>query len=148
MPTNENKDHVHDLEAKIRVLEAENQELIEHNKEILLLGLIAESISSLELPNSILEYTLERIAILKKVTYCAFCEILDDEVIILSSYSTCRENHTSDERIAFSTRLIQALSEGPQILSEEDIDTKHITLDLRTVPKFPKPFCSFLFRPG
>ncbi len=153
MPTNENKDHIRELEAKIRVLEAENQQLIEQNNEILLLGWIAESISSLELPNSILEYTLERIAILKKVTYCAFCEILDEEVIILSSYSNCRENHTSDERIAFSTRLIQALSEGPQILSEEDIDTKRITLAFEDCAKIPKtilliPFSSRLIQQG
>ena len=149
MTSNENEEHFHELEAKIRVLEAENERLIEHNEEILLLGLIAESISTLEQPDSILSYTLERIALLKNVAYCAFCELLDDEAIILSSYSTNRENGSTDDRIILTSNVVDALKDGPQVLTGDDIKSRRITLKLDGGSRTPKvvlliPFSSRL----
>lgn len=153
MPTTESEQHFHELEAKIRVLEAENELLIEHNEGILLLGLIAESISSLELPDSILEYAVERIALLKSVAYCAFCELLDRDAIILNSYSTNQQNCSVDDQITFSTSLTQALSSGPQVLSGDNLSPQNITLKLKGCSLIPKivlliPFSSRLIKQG
>ncbi len=153
MPINDNEQYLRELEAKIQILEAENERLIEHNEEILLLGLVAESISAQEQPGSILAYTLERISLLKNVAYCAFCELLDDEAYILTSYSTFRENHSSDDQIILSPSLIAALMDGAQVLSEADLDAQRITFKLEGCSRNPRgvlliPFKSRLIQRG
>ncbi len=145
--------HLRDLDEQNKALKAENERLKEHTEDALLLGLVADSTSLLDLPDSILSYTLERIALLKDVPFCAFCELLDDEAFILSSYSTFPENHSPDNRIVLSEKVIEALMDEPRVFSGDDIHAQGITIKLDGSAFIPQtvliiPFSSRLIHLG
>ena len=83
MPIDENANNLKKLETEIEALEAENARLTEQYEDFLLFGSISETISELDSSDSILTYTLEQIADIKDLPYCAFLELLDQKAILL-----------------------------------------------------------------
>jgi len=79
---------IRELEEKLRILEEENTLLAERTEDILLLGLISESVSGMEDPHRILETALERTSILKDIPLCACASVYDTRMKIASSSLT------------------------------------------------------------
>ena len=82
MPSDKNARTLQELKVKIKTLEAENARLTEQSEDHLLLGLVSESICGMDSQEGILAYTLEQIALSKHLPFCAFCELLDHEVVL------------------------------------------------------------------
>jgi len=79
---------IRELGEQLRILEEENALLAERAEDILLLGLISESISGLENPHKILDTALERTSILKDIPLCACASVHDTRMKIVSSSLT------------------------------------------------------------
>jgi len=105
------------LEAKIRILEEENELLAERSEEVLLLGLVAENISSLEESNDIIAYVLERISVLKDVPYCACCTIEKNSVQVIDTYAKFRADALTGDQIVLSPAIIEELDQGTYVIS-------------------------------
>jgi PAS domain S-box-containing protein len=153
MPSDENTRNLQELEARIKALETENARLAEHTADSTLLSFVAESTSLLDSPESILSYMLEHIVRLKNVPFCAFCELLGDETVILSSCSTFREKDSPDDRIILSQKVIEALLDEPQVFSNDDIHSQGIDIKLEGDGFFPQtvliiPFSARLIHLG
>ena len=106
-----------ELEARIKALEVENARLAAHNEEIMLWGWLVENIDRLDSPDSILKYTVEQFANTLDVPFCAFCEILDDQAILLHAHTAFREEHSPEDQIDLPKNLSKALEEGALLFS-------------------------------
>jgi len=153
MATDEQRLHIQELEARIKVLEAENDLLAEKAEELLLLGSVAENISTLGQPNEVLINTLERICLIEGVPYSAFCEILDNDIFILSSYTCFREDLGFSDRIEFSAEAIANLGAGIQTFSSTQIENQEVMLQLEGLDFTPStviciPFSARLMQQG
>lgn len=146
------EERLRDLENQNRLLIAENQRLKEHTDNVLT-GIIAEGISDLDAMESIFRFTLEQVSLLKGIQSCAFCELQDNEAIILYSYSTFQENKSPADRIILSDIVTDALKDGSQVLTGDDAEAQSIVLKLEGSTENPKamlliPFSSRLIRQG
>ncbi|MDQ6959186.1 MAG: PAS domain S-box protein [Mariprofundaceae bacterium] len=79
---------IRELKEQLRILEEENALLAERTEDILLLGLISESVSGKEDPQEILETALERTSILKDIPLCVCASVHDIRMKIVSSSLT------------------------------------------------------------
>ncbi len=80
------------LQERVRLLEAENARLASQSEDMLLLGLIHETISSLQDTDEILAQGLERISLLKDIPFCCCGSLEHDHLqVAASSLSFCNE---------------------------------------------------------
>ncbi|MDX8388864.1 MAG: PAS domain S-box protein [Mariprofundaceae bacterium] len=82
-----------ELEARIKVLERENDLLAERAEDTLMLGIISESIAQAESVTGMLEVALERISMLKNIPMVACCSLEGNMATVRSAYlSFCHDD--------------------------------------------------------
>jgi PAS domain S-box-containing protein len=111
---------IEELEAKLTVLENENMLLADRAEDTMLLGLFSELAGETTDYTSLLSRILERISIIKDITFCSCGLISDQQVRPFVSYSSC-----SDEKIqpiiTIKESVISELQDGLVILENEDL---------------------------
>jgi len=127
---------IRELEEQVRVLEEENALLADRTEDILLLGLISESISGIEDPQAILETALERTSILKDIPLCACASVDDTRIKIVSSSLT------------FSHKNINGLTQAMELVRDA-VTQESSYLSGYECSKMKWPDCKILnnFRP-
>ncbi|NOZ74700.1 MAG: response regulator [FCB group bacterium] len=121
---NDLKKEIRNLTARIRILEEENQALSERSEDIMLIGLVAENFSLIHSPEDIIDRLLERIAILKKIPFCACCQVNGTELTIQQHYTTIPLAIKTGQRILLKPEVFLQMTMGLVILSQEDISEK------------------------
>jgi PAS domain S-box-containing protein len=113
MPQQDDFDQkIRELEESIRILQIENDELAERAEDTLLLGLIAEQISTAEEIGPVLERGLERISVLKDVPFCACCLLTGNEAVVIKSYLSFSDEDLDNRAIVLPDALLQDIAEG------------------------------------
>jgi len=113
----ERANEIAELQARIRVLSAENEILAEKAEDTLLLGLIAEQINILTDGHRLLETALERIAILKDLL-ASVCWVLKGRLLTVeAAYLVSSDCSLRDSVLPFSPGMQTALEEGTLLLS-------------------------------
>lgn len=138
MPTDENANNLKKLETEIKALEAENARLTKQCEDSLLLGSISERISEFDSSDSILTYTLEQIAHIKDLPFCAFLELLDQKAILLHSYATFQDKKSPKNHVSLAKDLIEKIAGGPLLLFGDDLASQGFTLSLKGSSFLPK----------
>lgn len=90
-----------ELQETIRILSLENEALAERAEDAILLGLIAEKINHLEDAGSVVAAGLEQISLLKDISLCACCRIIDGIIRVESSFVSCSEAAVKDISLIF-----------------------------------------------
>ena len=76
------------LKSKLKVIEEENKLLSERSEEIILLGLVTESVSLIEDKHVLLENVLERISVLKNIPFCGCYSMYNNNKVAIIDTST------------------------------------------------------------
>ncbi len=116
--TPQRKETISELRHKIRVLEEENAHLSERAEDSLLLGLIADAIENRTSQSEILENVLERISILKNISYCSCGERRDRQLRPLATYASFSEKENVGYPIVLTEEIIQELKYRPIVVEE------------------------------
>jgi len=119
-------------EERIRLLEAENDILNERAEDVLLLGLVAETITPLRNIDAIVETLLERVGILYEIPYCAFARI-DGPSPILRQQFVSHVSEVEGSSLRLSPEATNLLTEGALVCSAEDASEQGVELRLRDV---------------
>lgn len=119
-----------ELEAKISVLEDENERLAERAEEILLLGLVGESVSHLDEAKDVLENVLERISVLKDIPYCACCALSGESAQIVSVYAAFRDDNFDTDHVQLSLPLLRELEQGVSVVQGVEKGEREISISL------------------
>lgn len=77
---------MHQLELRIRELEQENNALNDRVEEIMLFGLISESLEEINDQELLLTSVLEKISILKDISFCGCYDVSGNNFLNLSAY--------------------------------------------------------------
>ena len=100
-----------ELKAAIDILQAENKHLSERDENTLLIRLVAETISSCDDSQKLLDQILEQVSVLKNIPYCACFEIQQNTLREVSNYYAYSNINNSDHAIALPTQLRESLKE-------------------------------------
>jgi len=126
--SSDSKMHSHELETQNKALMEENKRLKEHSEDVLLLGSVAEGISGMETVESILQYTLERISIIKAIPYCAFYELRDNEAFVCCSHFVFEREGDIEDEIKLPQNVLDSLTGSIKIYSGDNLQASGITL--------------------
>jgi len=80
-----------DLEARLQASQEKNESLTEQAKDNLLLGLVSDAIGRHEDSAAILATVLEEVAVVKDISYCAFVEPENTNLVISHEYAAFAE---------------------------------------------------------
>ncbi len=119
-------------EERIRLLEAENEILHERAEDVLLLGLVAETITPLRDIDAIIETLLERVGILYEIPYCAFARI-DGPSPVFRQEFVPHADHVEGSFLRLAPQAIEALGEGALVCSADNAEDEGVELRLRDV---------------
>lgn len=114
---------LNDLLSKIEVLEAENSALSEIAEDSLLHGVVAEIIYKTEDSSLLIKRILERISIVKNVSFCGCFEQVKSDLKVLGFYSSFVDFHSSDIHFSFP-EFIKDIPAGEEFLILEKADFK------------------------
>ncbi len=115
MPDRANE--IAELQARIRVLSAENEMLAEKAEDTLLLGLIAEQINLLTDGHRLLETALEKIAVLKDLLAGVSWVLKGRLLTVEAAYLVSSDCSLRDSVLPLTPPLQSALEEGVLLLS-------------------------------
>jgi PAS domain S-box-containing protein len=121
---------VHFLEERIKILELENQMLVERSEDVFLLGTVIESISNAGDSAGIMENTLERISLLKDIPFCACCSIENDRILVLSTYTHGGKTKKNGEDLYLSPDFIENMPDKPTLISVNDCQKGDISITI------------------
>jgi len=110
------------LKARIRLLEAENEILNERSEDILLLGLVAETISSLDDSDPIIETLLERVSILYEIPYCGFASLEGASPKLQHEFAQHVEK-VVDSSFRLGPQALRQLEDGALSCSSDEAET-------------------------
>ncbi len=119
-------------EERIRLLEAENDILNERAEDVLLLGLVAETITPLRDIDAIVETLLERVGILYEIPYCAFARI-DGPAPVFHQQFVSHVSEVEGSSLSLAPEAMNALAEGAIVCSADDAADEGVKLRLRDV---------------
>jgi signal transduction histidine kinase/CheY-like chemotaxis protein len=113
-------------------LEAENDILHERAEDVLLLGLVAETIIPLRDIDAIVETLLERVGILYEIPYCAFAQI-DGPSPVFRQEFVPHVAHVEGSFLRLAPKAMAALAEGAVVCSAEEAAGDGVELRLNDV---------------
>ncbi|MFQ6614375.1 MAG: GAF domain-containing protein, partial [Fidelibacterota bacterium] len=132
------KQKIHNLTNRIRILEEENQALSERTEDVMLIGLVAENFSLIHSADDVINRLLERIAILKKIPFCACCQVKGTEMTIQQFYTTIPLSVKPGQKIRFKPDVFLQMTMGLVILAPNEISEKVEKLPFSTKNLDPK----------
>ena len=119
-------------DEQIRLLEAENDILNERAEDVLLLGLVAETITPLRDIDAIVETLLERVGILYEIPYCGFARI-DGPSPVFHQEFVPQVSTVEGSFLRLAPNAMAVLAEGAIVCSAEDAADEGVELGLRDV---------------
>ncbi len=122
---------------KVKSLEEENNFLAERADESLLLRKIAEAVSAADTEEILLDNVLEKISIIKKISFCGCYEISNGGLKHIDHYVNFADSPAKDLSIKLSTDVIVELQNGPYLLVNLPDKT---AVKFKKLPKRFKPF--------
>ncbi len=117
-----------ELEARIRVLELENDRLVERAEDVALLGLVGESIAGVDDSTAVLGQVLEKMSLLKDIPYSAYGRRDGGEVELVQAYASFREDGGEGDHLTLSSDVVRALDAGDRAICHGDCETIGISL--------------------
>lgn len=115
--TEEEKSRMLDLQEKIRILENENESLAAQVEETLLLSLVSESMATHNEIQPLLDHSLERIAVIKNIPWCACCELKNSRAIPVSTFLLKRDELSTSKIISLDDRILQQIINGQRVFN-------------------------------
>jgi two-component system, cell cycle sensor histidine kinase and response regulator CckA len=103
-----------ELQDVLKMLKRENALLAERTKEVFLLSLVSEAVAGATITREILNRSLERISILKDISFSACCAVSGGRTSIVHSWSNF--GSTPDDVVVLSPALLDMVSTGPLVL--------------------------------
>lgn len=147
MPTPDDMQQmINELEEKISVLRMENDHLAERAEDSLLLGLIAEQISSADGIGPVLDAGLERISVLKDIPFCACCNVKDNRAEIIRSYLSFSAEDINNRVLALPPNMTQDLTAAGLYLTSENGELAGLSLDLKSGRFTPRSLICIPFK--
>jgi signal transduction histidine kinase len=140
-----------ELEAKLRILEDENNALAEQVEETLLLSLISETLNSFNDFKSILDTALERISVLKNIPLCSCCEIKEYQAIPVNTFLQFRDENSLVKSFQLSEQVLRQVFDGhrlfelsgdPEINGGLSISVEHLDFHWVLLIPFQNQFIS------
>jgi len=122
----ENNHNLEELLSKIKILEAENDDLSNRAEETLLTSLVAETLNNFEIQDLILENILERISILKNIPICLCYSIKENLVSPISSFYSIEIPDNYVKEFSVSQKVLEELLDRPLILTAGEIEFKNL----------------------
>lgn len=118
--TPDNTREIEHLKSKINILEEENNLLSDRAEEVMLLGLVAESISALNTEEDVYENVLERISLLCDIPFCACCSVDKGKINLIASYASFYDDDLEVPDIKIKLSVILGMTKDFVILTEDD----------------------------
>ncbi len=122
---------VRELEERIFILQLENDQLTDRAEDTLLLGVIAEQISTSKEIGQVLECGLERISVLKDIPLCAYCSRNGNKAIIVKSYLSFTDEDISKRTVVLPETIMRKLAAGDCLLSSDECRKTGFSIDLK-----------------
>ncbi|MEN8143080.1 MAG: ATP-binding protein [Thermodesulfobacteriota bacterium] len=119
---------IRELEEKIRVLEVENELLIERGEDTLLLSLISEQINNLAGHDDILDIALEQISVLKGIFFSASAQLDKNLCRFSRTFCSLRSDGLEHEEIRLSPEIVAELEFGPVMIDCRGEETSGASL--------------------
>jgi signal transduction histidine kinase/CheY-like chemotaxis protein len=119
-------------EERIRLLEAENDILNERSEDVLLLGLVAETITPLRDVDAIVRTLLERVAILYEIPYCGFARVDGASTVFRQEFVT-HVDKAEGSSLRLTPEAMETLAEGAVVCSAAEAPDVGVDLELRDV---------------
>jgi PAS domain S-box-containing protein len=98
---------IKELRARIEVLAQENMQLAERSEDTMLLGIVSEQVNVASTLGQVLEYALERISILKDISFCAYGVRLDKQLVLKEYYFSLSEEQILTKNISLPCDKLQ-----------------------------------------
>lgn len=147
MPKGKSKNQgniVKDLEARLLILEEEKRSLSGQAESYKLFSLISELLTGNENISSILENSLEQIAVTKKLPYCSFCSVEGEKITPLYSYPKPETGKKSTITIQIGKKVKKEITDKSRVYKLSD--TKSIKIKFNSIKK-EKPLTYLLLIP-
>jgi len=113
-------------------LEAENDILHERAEDVLLLGLVAETITPLRDIDAIVETLLERVGILYEIPYCAFARVDGPSPVFRQEFAP-HVDLLEGSSLSLAPKAMAALAEGAIVCSAGEAAAEGVELRLNGV---------------
>jgi len=110
-----------DLLSDIRILERENELLMERAEEITLLQSAGDILYASSDRDAIVQNVFESLAIFLDISFCAFCIKEDDVVSSKNVYALFSNSPQSENCIVFSKELVNRTDKSPQFNTYADL---------------------------
>jgi len=128
---------IEELEANLRVLQAENAVLTEGAEDTMLLGLIAEEISAAQTVGGVIESGLERLSIVKDIPLCACCQRDEDVVEVVESFLSCCSEDLGKVRVTIAPAVLRDLTVESVYLHGSDCSQVELPIPAAAEPLTP-----------
>jgi two-component system cell cycle sensor histidine kinase/response regulator CckA len=117
-----------ELEERIRILERENDFLVTRSEDMLLLGLVAESVHAQEDCAGALGTGLERMSVLRNIPLCVCGSLEGEELEISSAYISFADESELGKTIAVPEGVIRALGGAVGLLTGDECEKSGFSL--------------------
>ncbi len=125
-----------ELKEKIKLLNLENDSLVERVEEIEIVALISKQFEDAESAEEVFGIVLEKISIMKTIPYCSVFKIEDNKAILDTDYSYLSNDSELVKNYSFSKKIIKKITSDKQLY----IDSKMENFDDIKMKFFDKYF--------
>ncbi|NQV48996.1 MAG: MEKHLA domain-containing protein [Candidatus Marinimicrobia bacterium] len=119
-----------DLLSDIRILEKENELLMERAEEISLLQSAGDALYASSNRDAIVQNVLERLAIFLDIPFCAFCVREGDVLTAKNVYTLVSNSPQTENCIILSQELIKRTDKSPQFGSYADLTAEGFKIQI------------------
>ena len=116
MPDKEHTESQRDIQSDLRILEQENQMLMERAEEITLLSTVGDILYASNDVKAILQEALERVSIFLDIPFCAFGVQENGVVKLRNSYMLFSNEGLDEDCLTISPELLEMMKSKPQFL--------------------------------
>jgi signal transduction histidine kinase/CheY-like chemotaxis protein len=114
-------DDARELEQRLRILEEENARLTERQEEIALLGRVTDRVRGTERPQEILAQGLERLALLRNLSFAGLCLLEGERARIVEHCSASTDAGLTAGVLPLTPEVVAALTRGPCLLRGKEV---------------------------
>lgn len=134
-----------ELKLRIKLLDKQDEQMAGRMEEKLLLWLVSDTINQSDNIDELIYNFLERISVIRDISFSACCRVSDNTVSYLNSYSAHVEDATNDCFLTLSASLIHKLKSGPCFINFESFYSEGVYLK-EDIPCNPKSVSIFPFQ--
>ena len=113
---------LNELQEQIKLLNLENDSLVERVEEIEIIALISKQFEDADTEKEIYQIVLERISIMKTIPYCAVFKIEDDKPLLETEYSYLSNDADLVKSFSFPEDILKEISEGKTVFFDSQME--------------------------